>query len=229
MLKTFGIRHHGPGSAKSLKKALKSYEPDCVIIEAPADAEALIPYVANEYLKPPVSILIYNPKNLSEGSYVPFAEFSPEWQAMKYALKNDLPVRFMDLPMHLQFTLNREAKDGVFQLAFETEKELTAEEKKFRRDPIGHIAKIAGYKDSERWWEMTFEQNENEEEIFEAILEMMAALRTDEAHRESTFNLRREAFMRKTIRKAVKEGFENIYVQLHSFSDVSERGYGCAT
>ena len=212
MLKTFGIRHHGPGSAKSLKKALKSYEPDCVIIEAPADAETLVPYVQNEALKPPVSILIYNPKDLSQGSYVPFAEFSPEWQAMKYALKNELPVRFMDLPMHLQFTLDREAKDGVFQLAFETEKKLSPEEEKFRKDPIGHIARLAGYRDSERWWEFTFEQNENEESIFEAILEMMSALRADEAHTESTFNLRREAFMRKTIRKAVKEGFEKIAV-----------------
>ncbi len=212
MLKTFGIRHHGPGSAKSLKKALKTYEPDCVIIEAPADAESLVTYVQNEALKPPISILIYNPKDLTQGAYVPFAEFSPEWQAMKYALRNEVPVRFMDLPMHLQFTLNREEKDAAFQLAFDTEKKLSPEEKKFRRDPIGHIAKLAGYNDSERWWEITFEQAENEEAIFEAILTMMTALRTDEAHTESTFNLRREAFMRKIIRKTVKEGFEKIAV-----------------
>lgn len=210
MLKTFGIRHHGPGSAKSLKKALRNYEPDCIIIEAPADAEGVVPYVANEGLKPPVSILIYNPKDLSQGSYIPFAEFSPEWQAMKYAIKKDIPIRFMDLPMHFQYTLDRLAKEET-QMAIETKK-LTDEEKKFRRDPIGFIAKLAGYSDSERWWEITFEQNENEAEIFEAILQMMTALRNDEAHRESTFNLRREAFMRKIIRKAVKDGFQKIAV-----------------
>ncbi|MDF1864805.1 MAG: DUF5682 family protein [Saprospiraceae bacterium] len=210
MLKTFGIRHHGPGSAKSLKKALQNYEPDCIIIEAPADAEGVVPYIENEGLKPPVSILIYNPKDLSQGSYIPFAEFSPEWQAMKYAVKNDIPIRFMDLPMYFQYSLDRAAKENT-QIAIET-KRMTAEEKSFRRDPIGFIAKLAGYSDSERWWEITFEQNENEAEIFEAILQMMTALRNDEAHKESISNLRREAFMRKIIRKAVKEGFEKIAV-----------------
>ena len=98
MHKVFGIRHHGPGSAKSLIKALNAFEPDIVLIEGPPDADNMIKHVANAGLKPPVALLIYNPKELHQASYFPFAEFSPEWQAMKYAHKMDIPVQFMDLP-----------------------------------------------------------------------------------------------------------------------------------
>ena len=42
-LEIFGIRHHGPGSARSLVAALGVFEPDVVLIEGPADADPLIP------------------------------------------------------------------------------------------------------------------------------------------------------------------------------------------
>ena len=38
----FGIRHHGPGSARSLRRALAGYDPDAVLIEGPADADGLV-------------------------------------------------------------------------------------------------------------------------------------------------------------------------------------------
>ena len=38
MYQLYGIRHHGSGSAKSLKKALQQQQPDCILIEGPADA-----------------------------------------------------------------------------------------------------------------------------------------------------------------------------------------------
>ena len=32
-VEVFGIRHHGPGSARSLVAALQAYQPDAVLIE----------------------------------------------------------------------------------------------------------------------------------------------------------------------------------------------------
>ena len=64
-------------------------QPDVILIEGPPDAEKLIEHIANEGLKPPVSILIYNPKDLKQAAYFPFAEFSPEWQAMKFGFKTE--------------------------------------------------------------------------------------------------------------------------------------------
>lgn len=209
-LKVFGIRHHGPGSAKSLIRAFEAWQPDCILIEGAPDADTLIRHVANDGLKPPVALLIYNPKDLKQASYYPFAEFSPEWQAMKYGLKNNLPVSFMDLPMSLNFSIENAQKSDV-QL-FSTENTEGVPDFKIIKDPLNYIAEIAGFTDSERWWEMTFEQNEHPTEIFDTILDMMQALRQELNRTESGETLLREAYMRKIIRKAIKDGFQNIAI-----------------
>jgi len=209
MLQVFGIRHHGPGSARRLLQALEEMQPDCLIVEAPADAEGALKYMAYEELIPPVALLTYNPKNLQEASYFPFASFSPEWQAIQYALKISIPVHFMDLPMGMQYTLQEWAKEER-QLNFRNTDPTV--DPKLQLDPLGYIAELAGYDDRERWWEATFEQNTAGQEIFSSILALMRTLRTESGRRESDENLRREAYMRKVIRKAIKDGFERIAI-----------------
>lgn len=73
----FGIRHHGPGSARSLLKALEALQPDAVLIEGPAECEALLPAVAHEELRPPVAMLVYAQDKPSRASFFPLAEFRP--------------------------------------------------------------------------------------------------------------------------------------------------------
>ena len=80
-----------------------------------------------------------------------------------------------------------------------------------QKDPLGFMADLAGYDDYERWWETMFEQWENNEETFPIITDMMESLR-NEILAQTSETLRREAFMRKAIRKAQKEGAENIAV-----------------
>lgn len=210
MITVFGIRHHGPGSTKSLLKALEQLQPDCVLIEGPKDAEAAIDYIADSELKPPVALLIYNPKNLKQASYFPFASFSPEWQAIKFALRNTIPIRLMDLPMGVQFAANQAAKERI-QLAM-LDKGPELDHTPLVKDPLAHMAELAGYTDSERWWEVMFEQQENDSVIFDTIVEMMGLLREEVKRQESPQTLLREAFMRKQIRLAVKEGFQNIAI-----------------
>ena len=81
MIKIFGIRHHGPGSTKRLQKALRQWQPDCLLVEAPADAEKSLLQMNIDGFQPPVALLLYNPKDFAQASYLPFANFSPEWQA----------------------------------------------------------------------------------------------------------------------------------------------------
>jgi hypothetical protein len=81
---------------------------------------------------------------------------------------------------------------------------------------LGWLAAAAGYSDGERWWDHMVEHRRDGAGLFAGILEAMAALRADtpprpdphEAHEEAL----REAWMRKTIRQARKEGFERIAV-----------------
>lgn len=190
--------------------ALAELEPDCILIEAPQDAEGVLKHLGHEGLEPPLAILIYNPKNLQQAAYYPFAEFSPEWQALQYAHQQEVEVRFMDLPAGYSFALE-DVVESQFEL-FQQDEPAVPANRLWQLDPLGQMAQIAGYTDRERWWEVTFEQQSNELAIFPAITQMIDALRFPPARDETAETLRREAYMRETIRKARKEGFQRIAV-----------------
>ena len=91
-----GIRHHGPGSARMVKRALEQTEPALILIEGPPEADALLEHV--HALTPPVAILLHDEAEPENAAFWPFAEFSPEWQALRYADENGATARFFDLP-----------------------------------------------------------------------------------------------------------------------------------
>jgi hypothetical protein len=102
-----GIRHHGPGSARNVRQFLEELEPDIVLVEGPPEADSILQWVGHAELKPPVALLVYQPDNPDGSSFYPFAEFSPEWQAILYARKKNIHVRFMDLPATHRLTLKK--------------------------------------------------------------------------------------------------------------------------
>lgn len=184
--------------------ALEAMQPDCILIEGPPDADNIIHHVANQELEPPVAILVYNPKELSQAVYYPFASFSPEWQAMCYGIDYAIPVSFMDLPQTMQFG-QTDSPEFTF----------SAKENKsnqYIKDPLGYAAQLAGYTDVERWWEVSFEQKGHEAAVFDLVLDLMKALRANTDENSQKSNLLREAYMRKVIRKAIKDGHKNIAV-----------------
>src|SRR3989339_1440265 len=93
----FGIRHHGPGSARSLRAALTEMQPDLILIEGPPEGDALLALCAHAEMQPPVALLVYAPEDPQQAVYYPFASYSPEWQAIKHANQHGIPARFMDL------------------------------------------------------------------------------------------------------------------------------------
>ncbi|MEM7104431.1 MAG: DUF5682 family protein [Bacteroidota bacterium] len=209
-LEIFGIRHHGPGSAKSLLKALKAFEPDAILIEGPPDANNMIHHVANKAMDPPVALLVFNPKNLRDAVYFPFAAFSPEWQAIKFGLETKAEVRFIDLPQY--YCLAPQPESSQIENVEEAEPAKDLEKEMISADPLGYLASLSGYEDSERWWEVSFEHREHEAHIFSFIKDMIGLLRDNLDYPEPISEQRREAFMRQSIRQAKKEGFEKIAV-----------------
>jgi hypothetical protein len=221
----FGIRHHGPGSARSLRESLEALSPDCLLVEGPPDAEGVLSFATHVEMKPPVALLVYDPEIPRRAVYYPFAVFSPEWQAIQFGLSAKVPVRFMDLPQNIQIGLAAEAEA---KLAAQLPSEPTEEEAEgiaeiplpaphINEDPLSHLARAAGYSDSERWWEHLVEHRQDGREVFGAVLEAMTALR--EAAVQSSLQQReperealREAHMRQKIREAQKEGFQRIAV-----------------
>lgn len=207
-----GIRHHGPGSAKNVRSFLESVKPDIVLVEGPPEADEILQWVHHKELVPPVAILCYRPDSPQQSAFYPFAEFSPEWQAILYARKNNIPVRFMDLPAANQFAIEDEKKENSALNNDMAAAEAEAPSMPIRLDPIAHLAAAAGYNDGEKWWEHMFEHRHNDESVFEAVGEAMGALRELLPLKEDRLEILREAYMRKTIRQAEREMFTNIAV-----------------
>lgn len=213
----FGIRHHGPGSARSLLRALETLQPDCILVEGPPDAQEVIQFAIHEEMKPPVAILVYRPDVPKDAVYYPFAEFSPEWQAIRFGVAAGTPVRFIDLPQAIRLAEEKKVDDEPDATPDEPAPKPLDDpppETNVRQDPLRWIAEAAGYSDSERWWEHQFEERRDANEAFAAVLELMTALRA-EAEKEQPSNpleMAREAHMRQMIRAAQKEGFARIAV-----------------
>jgi hypothetical protein len=220
----FGIRHHGPGSARSLLHALEALQPDCILVEGPPDAEPVLPLLTHAEMKPPVALLVTVPDQPHVAAFYPFALFSPEWQAIRYGLSNDVTVRFMDLPQAHSLALQPEHMGLIPTDQVQPETPINAEEAVppelpvislegfVREDPMDWMAKAAGYPDGEAWWDRMVEHRRDGEGVFDAILEAMSAMREEMPGGHSPFEAQREAHMRKTIREAEKEGFQRIAV-----------------
>ncbi len=231
-----GIRHHGPGCARAVREALDRLAPSLVLLEGPPDAAEALSSVADPALVPPVALLIHPVDEPQRSVFFPFASFSPEWQAMRWAYERGVPLRFFDLPMAHRLALDRleDAESATTEANFDQRDAPTAsdpssedasspspagpsrsepsdERSRIRTDPIGILAEADGYRDHERWWEERIELRRDTTDLFAAVLEAIRAVRAefpDDHHRDRL----REAWMRQTIRAAIAEGFESIAV-----------------
>jgi Family of unknown function (DUF5682) len=202
----YGIRHHGPGSARSVRAALAGQRPDVVLIEGPPEADDLVALAADPDMRPPVALLGYVPGEPRQAAFWPFAVFSPEWQAITYALDAGIPVRFCDLPAAHQLALKAARQEGGGQ-------EDGEQPPPRRADPVSELAAAAGYDDPERWWEDVVEHVPGPA-VFEALAEAISILRADEGPGEDagSRDAVREAHMRRVLRRTAREGFERIAV-----------------
>ncbi len=192
-----GVRHHGVGSARYVRDRLAELRPDLLLVEGPPELDEGLPLLASANLKPPVAMLAYNPDNPKQAVYYPFAEFSPEWQALQWATGAQVPIRMLDLPLTHSFGLK--AEKGIDNQA--------------RTDSLLPLAETDGYTDSESWWERHVEQRYSKGEAaghFEQVQQAMTLLR--ESAPDDPENELREAAMRGRVRQAQADGFLNVVV-----------------
>ncbi len=210
----FGIRHHGPGSARSLLQALHKLQPDAILIEGPPDANQVLPLIVHKNMVPPVSLLLYVPDLPQRAVYYPFARFSPEWQALGYGLQHRITTRFFDLPQQHQLAMSDvpARTDPDHTVPDELKPDLQLDLPAPYIDPLSWLAHAAGHSDGERWWELMVEQRRDSSDLFEAIIEAMTALRSEAPPSPDPIEPLREAWMRREIRQAQQAGFQRIAV-----------------
>lgn len=227
-LSVFGIRHHGPGSARSLLTALRQYEPDIVLIEGPPDAAEVLPLAGHESLRPPVALLVYQPDQPRRSVFYPFTHYSPEWQAIGYAFMREIPVRFIDLPATVRFALEADGAGEAGEGFVDETSPAQPADQEIREAPFEILARAAGYADADLWWEQVFERRHDATDVFAAIAEAITALR-EAAPEPDRLERMREAYMRQMIRGARREGFERIAVvcgawHVPAFSEIGPAG-----
>ncbi|MFE0107121.1 DUF5682 family protein [Streptomyces sp. NPDC059009] len=205
-----GVRHHGPGSARAVRAALDAADPRVVLIEGPPEADALVPLVGDEAMRPPVALLAHVVDEPGRSAFWPFAEFSPEWAALTWAVERGVPARFIDLPAAHSLA-DKERGAQLPESEGEADEGEAGEgeaEARMRVDPLAVLAETAGYDDPERWWEDVVEHRGSGADAFapfEALGEAMGALREWYGTGGHDRDLVREAHMRLQLRAAQRE------------------------
>ena len=167
-------------------------------------------------------------------AFWPFAAFSPEWQAMTWALGRGVETHFCDLPAAISLApqpvaaqpalddhQHRGPDRDIGDHPQDVDQDEPAVVLRHRRrseaaDPLRALAQAAGYDDPERWWDDMVESRLDGSSPFPALVEAMTELRADVGpsgdSKEVLSEARREAYMRQTIRSALRRGRSRVAV-----------------
>ena len=224
-LHILGIRHHGPGSARLVARALETVRPTAVLIEGPADGIEAIALAAEAAMRPPVALLVYEQGQPRNAAIYPFAEFSPEWQAIRWSLTAGAAVRFIDLPRSASPPPADDAADQDDQATDSPDAQPSSspasgtpqtDQPPPRRGALDLLAHAAGHDDGEHWWGRLIEELRGDTDplaVFAAVNAAMAEARTASAPTPlDPDETLREAHMRRAIRETLKEDHQTVAV-----------------
>jgi Mg-chelatase subunit ChlD len=94
-----GVRHHAPSLAAAVPALLDAAEPDVLLVELPAELQEWLPWLAHEETRAPVALAAAPADGSAGPAFYPFADFSPELAALRWAGRSGVPVVACDLPL----------------------------------------------------------------------------------------------------------------------------------
>ncbi len=99
-----GVRHHAPSLAAALPALLDAAAPDVLLVELPAEFQPWLGWLAHEETRAPVALAAVpadgrGPADEPGPAFYPFADFSPELVALRWAARNGVPAVACDLPL----------------------------------------------------------------------------------------------------------------------------------
>jgi len=192
----FGVRHFSPAGAYYVRKYLDEVQPKVVLIEAPSDFTDLMDKITAKEVVPPIAIMAYTLEAPIQTIIYPFAEFSPEYQAILWAKENKVECRFCDLP------------SSVF-LAIQNKGENPSEES-LNSYIHRKIDEFSEDSDSEVFWERVMEQAADYQAYRSGARDYGTNLRelTLANTKSDAENIIREAYMSKVVSDVCAEGYK---------------------
>lgn len=224
------VRHHSPRSSAVLRALLDQARPRLVLVEGPADATTLIPLLLDPDTVPPVALLGYRTDGEISSAFWPFATYSPEYVALRWAHENGVEVRFIDIPAGVSLSedaraLREGAGGGPAGLEAEGERtccgpagpetkgpmlagfeaaEPTSEEQGAGSNLFEACAEGVGLRSFEELWESHLEAPAYTPDEFRAVVVAFAHLAR--SLRPRAIDRARDAFMLRQIEAALGEG-----------------------
>ncbi|MCI9078856.1 MAG: hypothetical protein HFH68_08020 [Lachnospiraceae bacterium] len=189
----FGIRHLSPAGAYYLRCFLDVKQPKLVLVEGPADFNDILKDITRKETKPPIAVLAYTKEVPVRTILYPFAEYSPEYQAILWCNERNVQFRFIDLP------------SSTFLAMPEC---FPANTDEGRTNVYMELDKICGDDGHEIFWERTLEQAGSLEAYHKGAKNFGANLRNLTEGKEDNWaeTVLREAYMRQQIKDAVTSG-----------------------
>ncbi|EIT4939628.1 hypothetical protein L2H52_000654 [Escherichia coli] len=189
-----GIRHHSPACARLVKSLIESQRPRYVLIEGPADFNDRVDelFLAHQL---PVAIYSYcqyqDGAAPGRGAWTPFAEFSPEWQALQAARRIQAQTYFIDLPCWAQSEEEDDSPD-------------TQDESQTL------LLRATRMDNSDTLWDHLFEDESQQTALPSTLAHYFAQLRGDSPG--DALNRQREAFMARWITWAMQQNNGDVLV-----------------
>ncbi|UTM57076.1 DUF5682 family protein [Photobacterium sp. CCB-ST2H9] len=214
------VRHHSPMCSWQLGRLFRQHQPEVVLIEGPQDASFLIPFLQDEQTQLPLAIYSYlrdntlsdlspvpdketdepsPPRLKSSRVFIPFAEMSPEWQAIRLAKQAQVPCQFIDLPYAARAT------DGAADA--ERDQLLYDNRKLEEGEYLTALLADSDCDDFDPWWDRHFESagHTSPDEFFTQMHQFCLLMR-DLSVDSDPETLQREQFMAQQIRPFLAEG-----------------------
>ncbi len=226
----FGIRHLSPAGAYYLRGYLDRIKPRLVLIEAPSDFEDVAADIVREETEPPFAILAYTNHAPVRTILYPFAEYSPEYQAILWCHENNVDFRFMDLPSETFLALYEQRIAEEMEIPEDDDSDDGDDGAEQDDDPdpdkdrgvsvYEKLDILSGENSHETFWERTLEHCADEDAYHEGANLFGRNIREFSENRyDAEETALREIYMRGCIRGAVEGGIapEKIVVVTGSY------------
>jgi hypothetical protein len=182
-----GVRHHSPRATAALREFLDTTRPEAVLVEGPEDATPLIEILVDPETRPPVAILGYRTVGSRQSTLWPFATYSPEYEAVRWAHEHRRHASFIDLPVSRTLPY--------------CDDDLPVHEND-SSSPYLDLATDQGYRSFEEWWEARFEAPAHSPEHFARVIEAFATW--SRGLRSDTIDRTRNAWMARAVSDTIE-------------------------